>query len=60
MENLVLFPVGNYPILVNKHGKEAETNFLSQSSDESDSEYDRDWPIQEDNPSNAEKKESIF
>ncbi len=38
-------------MLVNKRREESETNFLSQSSDESDSdEYDRDFPIPEDNP----------
>ncbi len=41
----------NYLMLVNKRREESETNFLSQSSDESDSdEYDRDFPIPEDNP----------
>ncbi len=46
----------NYLMLVNKCREESETNFLSQSSNESDSdepdsdEYDRDFPIPEDNP----------
>ncbi len=47
----------NYLMMVNKHREESEKNFLSQSSDESDSdsdetdsEYDRDFPIPEDNP----------
>ncbi len=45
----------NYLMMVNKRREESEKNFLSQSSDESDSdetdsEYDRDFPIPEDNP----------
>ncbi len=43
----------NYLIMGNKRQEESEKNFLSQSSDESDSDEtdsDRDFPIPEDNP----------
>ncbi len=45
----------NYLMMVNKRREQSEKNVLSQSSDESDSdetdsEYDRDFPIPEDNP----------
>ncbi len=51
----------NYLMMVNKRREESEKNFLSQSSDESDSdetdsEYDRDFPIPEDNLSGAAKR----
>ncbi len=51
----------NYLMLVNKCREDSETNFLSQSSDESDSdEYDRDWPLPEVNPFECCKKSLYF
>ncbi len=51
----------NYLMLVNKRREDSETNFLSQSNDESDSdEYDRDFPIPEDNPFGCRKTNLYF
>ncbi len=51
----------NYLMLVNKRRENSETNFLSQSSDETDSdEYDRDWPLPEVNPFECCKKSLYF
>ncbi len=63
-------------MMVNKRREESEKNFLSQSSDESDSdsdetdsdsdsdetdsEYDRDFPIPEDNPFGCSKTNLYF
>ncbi len=49
----------NYLMLVNKRQENSETNFLSQSSDDSD-EYDRDWPLPEVNPFECCKKSLCF
>ncbi len=46
-------------LLVNKRRENSETNFLSQSSDDSD-EYDRDWPLSEVNPFECCKKSLYF
>ncbi len=51
----------NYLMLINKRRENSETNFLSQSSDETDSdEYDRDWPLPEVNPFECCKKSLYF
>ncbi len=48
-------------VLVNKRREGSETNFLSQSSDESDTdEYERDWPLPEVNPFECCKKSLYF
>lgn len=51
----------NYVKLVNKHCEESEMDFLSQSSDGSNSdEWDRDWPIAEHNPFECCKRSLYF
>ncbi len=51
----------NYLMLVNKRREDFETNFLSQSSDESDpDEYDQDWPLPVGNPFECCKKRLYF